>query len=321
MYKKIVGFITSRLNHKGRMNRQFVQAFNLNKKYADNNYAKVFFKQITKKFFFGSSSIKYETLIHDAWERIGIDTNNEIITIDNLLFVNDIAFKSEFADIFLSNNIDLNFLKTEDQKVAREILKILNTEGDYENDRVILNKNDIVIDAGANMGIFTLFAAHKKVGKIYAFEPQKNSIEVLKANINNNNLMDLVKIEPYGISETNKICQLYNSGQGRSSGSVVMHLDSNETEEIKCISIDSWVEANNIKKIDFIKADIEGAERDLLKGAMQTLKKFGPKLAICIYHFPDDPVIIPSLIKKANPAYIILKTSHKVFAYIPADFK
>ena len=100
-----------------------------------------------------------------------------------------------------------------------------------------------------------------------------------------------------------------------------MHLDSNETEEIKCISIDSWVEANNIKKIDFIKADIEGAERDLLKGAMQTLKKFGPKLAICIYHFPDDPFIIPSLIKKANPAYIILKTSHKVFAYIPADSK
>jgi hypothetical protein len=53
-------------------------------------------------------------------------------------------------------------------------------------------------------------------------------------------------------------------------------------------SIDSLVNAGQIEKIDFIKLDVEGAEMDKLRGAQQSIERFKPKLAISLYHKPDD---------------------------------
>jgi FkbM family methyltransferase len=50
------------------------------------------------------------------------------------------------------------------------------------------------------------------------------------------------------------------------------------SKEVKAITFDSYVKDNNIKKMDFIKIDIEGFELNLLKGAEQSIKKFQPKL-------------------------------------------
>ena len=81
-------------------------------------------------------------------------------------------------------------------------------------------------------------------------------------------------------------------------------------------TLDAFVEANGITKIDYIKSDIEGFERNLLRGAQQTLKRLAPKLAICTYHFPDDPQVLESLILKANPNYTVVHLRHKLFAMV-----
>jgi FkbM family methyltransferase len=52
------------------------------------------------------------------------------------------------------------------------------------------------------------------------------------------------------------------------------------TENILITTLDKFVEDNKLERVDFIKADIEGAERDMLRGATNTLKTFAPKLAI-----------------------------------------
>jgi hypothetical protein len=85
-------------------------------------------------------------------------------------------------------------------------------------------------------------------------------------------------------------------------------------EKIKITTLDNFVHQENIKKIDFIKVDIEGAERDMLKGAYNVLKEFAPKLALCTYHFPDDPEVLEGLIKDANPNYRVVHISKKLFA-------
>jgi FkbM family methyltransferase len=52
-------------------------------------------------------------------------------------------------------------------------------------------------------------------------------------------------------------------------------------QSIEITTIDAFVEENDLKKVDFIKADIEGYECYMLEGGRETLKKFAPKLAIC----------------------------------------
>jgi hypothetical protein len=71
-----------------------------------------------------------------------------------------------------------------------------------------------------------------------------------------------------------------------------------------------------LEKIDFIKADIEGAERDMIKGAYNVLNEFAPKLALCTYHLPDDPVVMERLIKDANPKYKVVHIHKKLFACV-----
>lgn len=57
------------------------------------------------------------------------------------------------------------------------------------------------------------------------------------------------------------------------------------------------------KKVTFIKMDIEGAELAALRGAEKIIREQRPRLAICVYHKPEDIWEIPSLILSCNPDY------------------
>ena len=51
--------------------------------------------------------------------------------------------------------------------------------------------------------------------------------------------------------------------------------------------------------------DIEGSERFALQGATDTVKRFKPRMAICTYHLPDDPDVIPRIVLQTRPDYAI----------------
>ena len=69
------------------------------------------------------------------------------------------------------------------------------------------------------------------------------------------------------------------------------------------ISIDDFVKDNDLKKLDFIALDVEGAELQTLKGAQNSIKEFKPDLAISIYHNFKDFSEIPKWIFNQNLGY------------------
>lgn len=190
-------------------------------------------------------------------------------------------------------------------------------EGPYEYDKVKINKENIVFDLGANFGMFSAFASAKGC-KIHAFEPTVNTIDKYlsrTAQLNPNILINSMAVSNYdGIQEftiDEKDCRC--NGISETKTNLLKHEENKIL--VPTTTIDNYVDKNNLKAVDFIKADIEGAERLMLKGAKETLKEYAPDLSICYYHLFDDYKVLTDLILKANPDYVIEHKWKKIYAY------
>lgn len=194
-------------------------------------------------------------------------------------------------------------------------------EGPYLTNSCRLSKGDYVLDLGANLGLFSLFASKEigSFGRVFAFEPNMAASSFLLKNLKNNNI-DNVNILNYAVGDQNQEVY-FNVDQKDTFGSSFIdneRLDKDKLQKIWQVSIDNFVLENNIQRVDFIKADIEGAERLMLKGAEQTIKRFKPTIAIRIYYLPDDPEVIEAMLKEFVPEYKIEKFGRKtLYAYIP----
>ena len=190
-------------------------------------------------------------------------------------------------------------------------------EGPYEKKRVVLSKGDYVIDAGANFGLFAIPSSNKvgENGKIFAFEPIKKTRDILKKNVIFNKTKNVV-VMPFALGDQNRFLEfsLFKGQPEENSGYFTS--PSCSKEKVRQTTLDEFVEQNHLKRIDFIKADIEGMERNLLKGSIKTIKRFKPKLSICTYHRPDDPEILERMIKNFVPDYEIFKTKENLYAWI-----
>lgn len=129
----------------------------------------------------------------------------------------------------------------------------------------------IIFDVGANVGEYSLLLSKYFTGKIYSFEPSIKVFEILKTrNANSFNI-------GFSNEETTKI--LYsNKDSGLSSvyKRNLLHFNTalDNEESISLTTIDKFCCENHIKKIDFLKLDIEGHELFALKGASKTNIRF-----------------------------------------------
>ncbi|HMH31750.1 MAG TPA: FkbM family methyltransferase [Puia sp.] len=166
------------------------------------------------------------------------------------------------------------------------------------------NKGDYVIDAGGCWGDTALYFAAEvgDEGKIFTYEFIPSNLEFLDKNLSlNPNLKQRVTVIQKPVWETSNEIMYYND---RGPGShVFMEEPQSYDGKVNSLSIDDLVFEKSIPKIDFIKMDIEGAEPYALKGAVNTISKFKPKLAIAIYHSLGDFVGIPKFIDELKLGY------------------
>ncbi|MDF2530905.1 MAG: hypothetical protein K0Q65_486 [Clostridia bacterium] len=158
------------------------------------------------------------------------------------------------------------------------------------------SEEEVFIDAGCYHGESALDFinwCHGKYKKIYAFEPDSQNFEICRETFQKNQ-MDHLQLVNAGLWSRNEILNFTNSGGGDS------RVNDSGTFKVNAVSLD---EVLNGEKATFIKMDIEGSELEALKGAKQTIQKYRPKLAICLYHKPEDVLDIPLYIKSLVPDY------------------
>jgi len=151
-----------------------------------------------------------------------------------------------------------------------------------------ITKGMNIIDIGANIGIYTVLAAEKvgKDGVVIAIEPGPENYKHLLQSIKLNNFQNVI---PKNIALTDhegfEKLYLYSS----TAHSLISHEDKNSYIKVPVKTIDKLFEELNIKKVDIIKIDAEGAEIPILKGAEKTLKANpNVKLFIASYHYPSE---------------------------------
>lgn len=165
---------------------------------------------------------------------------------------------------------------------------------------------DVVIDAGAFVGESGIYFADKvgKTGKVYSFEPDPVNYAAMLQNFQSNNITDNVYGVRIALSDTTKTIEFVRR-RGAASGKSENEESSIDLEKIyvRGITLDEFAASEKLEHIDFLKADLEGADIDFLKGATETIKKFAPKCGLTVYHKEDDIVEIPKLLLSCQPNY------------------
>ena len=162
-------------------------------------------------------------------------------------------------------------------------------------------RGKIVIDAGANIGFFSLYAAKLGARRIYAFEPVKDTYANLKKNISKNGYGGVCIPINKALGDKNKKGKIYFAQCSDAEASICFHKENSKSQPIDIVSIDSFMK--NKGRIDFIKIDTEGYEKNILVGAKKTIARYKPILCFSAYHKKEDKVCLPKLVKKIRSDY------------------
>lgn len=179
-------------------------------------------------------------------------------------------------------------------------------EKNYESGAVKLHPGDTVVDCGAHVGVFTKYALQHGAARVVAVEPDPANIVCLESNLAQEIAEGRVIVVKGGVWNKETRLPLFLKDQNSLAPSfVIKHRGAAELEGTPVFPLDGIVDQLNLVRVDFIKMDIEGAEREALAGARTTTAKFKPRMAISAYHLLDDPTAIPAIALEAQPAYQI----------------
>lgn len=202
--------------------------------------------------------------------------------------------KKEIIYTLIENGVNKNQIVEElpfDDWVIRE---------QYFDKVITLDQGEVFIDAGAfNCGTDIDFIKRcPDYKEIIAFEPDPELYMNCLNKVKTYQMRD-IKIHNIGLWSKKEMCSFLKGGAGgciSDKGTLMVRLDT----------LDHMLS----ERVSFIKMDIEGAELKALKGAQNTIMNYKPKLAICVYHKPEDIIEIPLYLHKIVPEYAFYLRHH-----------
>ena len=149
--------------------------------------------------------------------------------------------------------------------------------GCYESDkqekmRKLLKKGSIFYDIGANVGFYTLFASELvgSEGRVYAFEPVPRNLKYLDQHLKMNKIINVTVYELAVSDHTGQT--FFDEGKDPTTGKI----STTGKILVNMVSLDELYIQGKIRLPDFLKIDVEGAEYQVITGAIKILKKSHP---------------------------------------------
>lgn len=127
--------------------------------------------------------------------------------------------------------------------------------------------NGVIVDVGAHMGIFSIYAATvRKAIKVVSYEPCPDNFDALIKNVELNSLSDVIKPIAKAVAGKKEKRSLQLSGSNDSHSL----LGNGESIEVQCVTLKDVLDDNNLSHVDFLKLDCEGAEHEILQNVDRT---------------------------------------------------
>jgi FkbM family methyltransferase len=139
---------------------------------------------------------------------------------------------------------------------------------------------EVLVDVGANVGMYTVLAARLRGVRVFAFEPEAQNYALLNRNIGINGVGDLALAYCVALSDREGYDRLHLSSENagascHSLGESVDHHNRPRPETraqgCVCASLDRMVAAGVLPVPDYIKVDVDGIEPKVIAGAANTL--------------------------------------------------
>jgi FkbM family methyltransferase len=180
---------------------------------------------------------------------------------------------------------------------------------DRDGIRIAPEPGDHVIDGGGCLGDTALaFAADVgDKGRVYTFDPMLRHCDIMREAFQmNSDLAAHIDLFDVGLSDTD------SARDAAHSTTTAVNFGARLEEGLPTRTIDSLVNANQIKRVDLIKLDVEGSELAALHGGENTLRHWRPKLAISLYHRPEDFFAIPLWLDTLECGYRFFLDHHSI---------
>ena len=198
-------------------------------------------------------------------------------------------------------------------KLYKDSLLSINIDEGFEQDELdfltrTLSKGDTFLDIGANIGLFSILASELvgKTGKVISFEPTPTTYKRLTENIRINK-RENIDARQLAISDSSGDIDFHISDNGNDAfNSPAQDKNGRLTSRITVPASTLDIELSKIdkSKITFVKIDVEGWEKYVLRGANQFLTNFSP---IVMVEFTDENV--------ANAGYDIKEIHQQMIEY------
>jgi len=148
-----------------------------------------------------------------------------------------------------------------------------------------IKNNDVVIDVGGHIGLFSLYASqYCKIGTIFCFEPIKDNFDLLVSNIQINNLSNIHYFNK-AIFNENKPTRIYLNSSDQAAHSIFGH--GNNFVDIDTTTLSEVMDSNRIKMCNLLKLDCEGSEYEILQSTPDDY--FNRIQKICLeYHILEN---------------------------------